>query len=123
MAMRESEVMTPLALISSWLSAAEGLLLTGEERACYQGCGLDGGCRHDLLCVCECLVSFISSTMHGFPCCCLLCSINLGTACAAGRVLSEVRYSRDLLILPGSTTPPWIFVEVAHIRLSPSATA
>ena len=51
MAMRDREVMTPLALISSWLSGAGDLLLTGEERACYQGRGLDGGCRHVLLCV------------------------------------------------------------------------
>ena len=40
-----------LALISSWLSSAGDLLLTGEERARYQGRGLDGGCRHVMLCV------------------------------------------------------------------------
>lgn len=63
--------------------------------------------------VCESLVCRISSATYGFHGAALLCSMKLGTASTTGRVLSEVRNPKALLILAVTITPSWFFVEAS----------
>ena len=66
MAMRESEAMVPLALISSWLSAAGGLLLAYRKGTSLLPGPWLGRRLSTYFAVCESLVSRVFSAMHGF---------------------------------------------------------